>query len=98
MKYIFYLFFLISINVKAQDLEVLLIGVSHDYSKYPAQNFSSIHQKIRKFKPDVFFGEFLSKEGRAVGDGLLVQTTEYRPAEKAKKQSNYKRDIAAAYY
>lgn len=62
MKYIFYLFFLISINVKAQDLEVLLIGVSHDYSKYPAQDFSSIHQKIRKFKPDVFFGEFLSKE------------------------------------
>jgi len=62
MKYIFYLFFLISINAKAQDIEVLLIGVSHDYSKYPTQDFSSIHQKIRKFKPDAFFGEFLSKQ------------------------------------
>lgn len=62
MKYIFFLFFFISINTKAQDVEVLLIGVSHDYSKYPTQNFSSIHRKIRKFKPDAFFGEFLSKE------------------------------------
>ncbi len=62
MKYIFYLCFLISINAKAQDIEVLLIGVSHDYSKYPTQDFSSIHQKIRKFKPDAFFGEFLSKQ------------------------------------
>ncbi|MGE8428028.1 MAG: DUF5694 domain-containing protein [Sphingobacterium sp.] len=62
MKYFFYLFFLISINAKAQDIEVLLIGVSHDYSKYPVQDFSSIHHKIRKFEPDAFFGEFLSKE------------------------------------
>lgn len=62
MKYIFYLFFLISINAKAQVIEVLLIGVSHDYSKYPTQDFSSIHHKIKKFKPDAFFGEFLSRE------------------------------------
>ncbi|WP_113661590.1 DUF5694 domain-containing protein [Pedobacter nanyangensis] len=62
MKYLFLLFLFLSINAKAQDIEVLLIGVSHDYSKYPKQNFSSIHQKIRKFKPDAFFGEFLSKE------------------------------------
>jgi hypothetical protein len=43
-------------------VEVLLIGVSHDYSKYQMQDFASIHNKIRKFKPDAFFGEFLSKE------------------------------------
>ncbi|WP_129002345.1 DUF5694 domain-containing protein [Filimonas effusa] len=49
-------------SVKAQDIDILLIGVSHDYSKYPAQDFSGIHNKIRKFKADAFFGEFLSKE------------------------------------
>lgn len=62
MKYLFFLFLFFSINAKAQDIEVLLIGVSHDYSKYPKQDFSSIYQKIRKFKPNAFFGEFLSKE------------------------------------
>ncbi|WP_199140528.1 DUF5694 domain-containing protein [Pedobacter sp. ASV12] len=62
MKYLFFLFLFLSINASAQDIEVLLIGVSHDYSKYPKQDFSSIHNKIRKFKPDAFFGEFLSKE------------------------------------
>lgn len=62
MKCIFFLFFLISVNAKAQDIDVLLIGVSHDYSKYPAQDFSGIYNKIRKFRPDAFFGEFLSKE------------------------------------
>jgi len=62
MKYLFLLFLFLSINANAQNIEVLLIGVSHDYSKYPAQDFSSIHQKIKKFKPDAFFGEFLSKE------------------------------------
>jgi len=62
MKYLFFLFLFFSIRANAQDIEVLLIGVSHDYSKYPKQDFSSIHQKIRKFKPNAFFGEFLSKE------------------------------------
>lgn len=62
MKYILFLLFFISMNVKAQDIDVLLIDVSHDYSKYPAQDFSNMHNKIRKFKPDAFFGEFLSKE------------------------------------
>lgn len=62
MKYLFFLFLSLSINAKAQNIEVLLIGVSHDYSKYPTQDFSSIHHKIKKFKPDAFFGEFLSKE------------------------------------
>lgn len=62
MKYIFLLIFFISMHAKAQDIDVLLIGVSHDYSKYPKQDFSSIHHRIRKFRPDAFFGEFLSKE------------------------------------
>lgn len=62
MKYIFFLFFFISMGAKAQDIDVLLIGVSHDYSKYPTQDFSGIYNKIRKFKADAFFGEFLSRE------------------------------------
>lgn len=62
MKYILFLFFSIAVNASAQDIDVLLIGVSHDYSKYPKQDFSGLHNKIRKFKPDAFFGEFLSRE------------------------------------
>jgi hypothetical protein len=62
MKYFLILIFFISVNTKAQDVEILLIGVSHDYSKYSTQDFSSIYNKIRKFQPDAFFSEFLSKE------------------------------------
>ncbi|TRW21541.1 hypothetical protein FMM05_19995 [Flavobacterium zepuense] len=62
MKYILCIIFFIAINARAQDLDIILIGVSHDYSKYQKQDFASIHNKIRKFRPDVFFGEFVSKE------------------------------------
>ncbi len=62
MKSILLLLFFFSISAAAQDVDIVLIGVSHDYSKYPAQDFSGIHNKIRKFKPDAFFGEFLSRE------------------------------------
>ena len=62
MRYFIFFILFISINAKAQDVEVLLIGVSHDYSKYQIQDFASIHNKIRTFQPDAFFGEFLSKE------------------------------------
>ncbi len=62
MKYSFFLVFFLSINVHAQKLDILLIGASHNYSKYPQQDFSSIHSKINNFKPTAFFGEFLSKE------------------------------------
>jgi len=62
MKYLFFLIFFISINVYAQQVDIIVIGVSHNYSKYPKQDFSGIYNKIRKFAPDAFFGEFLSKE------------------------------------
>ncbi|MGE7776559.1 DUF5694 domain-containing protein [Chitinophaga sp. NPDC101104] len=62
MKYFILFIFFISINARAQQVDIMLIGVSHNYSKYPAQDFSGMHNKIRKFKPDAFFGEFLSKE------------------------------------
>ncbi|MET0465386.1 MAG: DUF5694 domain-containing protein [Chitinophagaceae bacterium] len=62
MKYLFFFCLFISTIVSAQQVDVLLIGVSHNYSNYPTQDFSGIHQKIKKFRPDAFFGEFLSSE------------------------------------
>jgi Family of unknown function (DUF5694) len=62
MKNILFLFVFLTNTLLAQNIEVLLIGTSHDYSKKPPQDFSKIHDKIRQFKPDAFFGEFRSKE------------------------------------
>jgi hypothetical protein len=45
-----------------QDLEVLMIGASHQYNPEPKQDMSSVHAKIRAFKPDAVFGEWLSPE------------------------------------
>lgn len=46
----------------SQGLEVLLIGTSHDYSRSIAQDIVNIQQQILKFKPTVFFGEFVSPQ------------------------------------
>ena len=62
MKYSFLLFFFLPFKLYAQKVDVLLVGVSHNYSKSAKQDISSIESKIRKFKPTAFFGEFLSKE------------------------------------
>lgn len=62
MKSLFVLLLLLSFGASAQQLDVLLIGVSHNYGKYPKQDFSDIHKKIEAFKPTAFFGEFLSME------------------------------------
>jgi hypothetical protein len=62
MRYSFFLVLLLSVNVHAQKLDILLIGASHNYNNYPQQDFSSIHSKIKEFKPTAFFGEFLSRE------------------------------------
>jgi hypothetical protein len=62
MKYSFLLFFFLTFKIYAQQVDVLLIGVSHNYGNSPKQDISDIENKIRKFRPTVFFGEFLSKE------------------------------------
>ncbi|MCZ4221918.1 DUF5694 domain-containing protein [Pedobacter rhodius] len=62
MKYSFFLILFLSVKVYAQKVDILLIGVSHNYSSYSEQDFSGIYSKIKKFKPTAFFGEFLSKE------------------------------------
>ncbi|RZJ92877.1 MAG: hypothetical protein EOO20_00195 [Chryseobacterium sp.] len=61
MKYLLMLLVLFSSELHAQKLEILLIGVSHNYSSYPKQDFADIYRKIEQFKPTAFFGEFLSK-------------------------------------
>lgn len=62
MKYFTFLILFITINVYAQKVDILLVGVSHNYRNYAQQDLSGIYSKIKKFKPDAFFGEFLSKE------------------------------------
>lgn len=62
MRYILLPFLLLSFNTYAQNVEILLVGVSHNYSKSPPQDVSGIYTQIRNFKPTAFFGEFLSKE------------------------------------
>ncbi|MBE9463667.1 DUF5694 domain-containing protein [Dyadobacter subterraneus] len=62
MKFSFLIILFVSLNVCAQQVDIVLIGVSHNYSSYPRQDLSAIYSKIRKFAPTAFFGEFLSKE------------------------------------
>lgn len=62
MRYSFFLILFLTTNVWGQHVDILLIGVSHNYSSYPQQNLSGIYSKIKSFAPNAFFGEFLSKE------------------------------------
>jgi hypothetical protein len=62
MKSLFLILLFVSNVVLGQKMDIMLIGVSHNYSSYPTQDFDGIHNKIKKFKPDAFFGEFLSSE------------------------------------
>ncbi|MGE9314779.1 DUF5694 domain-containing protein [Niabella sp. CJ426] len=62
MKYFLSLFLFATFNTYAQQVDVLLIGVAHNYSKSPRQDVSNLYAQIRNFKPTAFFGEFLSKE------------------------------------
>lgn len=62
MKYFTFFILFITINVYAQKVDILIVGVSHNYGNYTQQDLSSIYSKIKKFKPTAFFGEFLSKE------------------------------------
>ncbi len=62
MKKIVFVLVFFTQNVSAQNVEILLIGAMHDYSGVMPQDFSQIHNKIRQFKPDGFFGEYRSKE------------------------------------
>lgn len=62
IKYFLILLMLLSLETSAQKLDIILVGVSHNYSNYQQQDFSGIYRKIKEFNPDAFFGEFLSRE------------------------------------
>ena len=46
----------------AQNVEILIIGASHNYGENSTNDFTKIQDKIRQFNPDAFFGEYRSKE------------------------------------
>lgn len=63
MKNFHFLFLIfLSFNLYAQQIDILLIGASHNYGNSPQQDLSSVHDRIKDFEADAFFGEFLSKE------------------------------------
>ena len=62
MKKLALLFMFIANLSLAQNVEILLIGASHNYGENSTNDFSKIRDKIRQFKPDAFFGEYRSKE------------------------------------
>ena len=62
MKYALILLLFLALKIQAQQVDVLLVGVSHKYGNTPKQDIEQIESKIKKFKPTAFFGEFLSKE------------------------------------
>ncbi len=47
-------------QVTNQPIEILMIGTSHDYGKQPTENFDYTKNKVRAFRPDAMFGEWLS--------------------------------------
>jgi len=90
MKFSFLIILFLSLNVCAQHVDIVLIGVSHNYSNYPRQDFSTIYGKIRKFAPTAFFGEFLSKEDERLVMDYWCKQDNIRRLEILKKN----RDIA----
>ncbi|WP_412466378.1 DUF5694 domain-containing protein [Pedobacter sp. KLB.chiD] len=66
-KFILALLLLVAFTVKlnAQNqIEIVIVGSAHDNSKSTI-NFQSIIDKLKNFKPDMVFGEYLPKEDYA---------------------------------
>lgn len=61
-KLLLFLLITIAHSGFSQDLEVLMIGASHNYDPKTKQDLTGIHAKIRTFKPNAIFGEWLSPE------------------------------------
>lgn len=61
----FLIFFAIAFKAHAQNqIEIVIVGSSHDNSK-STQNFQSVIDKLKNFKPDMVFGEYLPAEDYA---------------------------------
>ena len=79
MKKLIFILLLLTNTLSGQKLEILLIGSSHDYSVCPPQDFASVHQKIKQFKPDAFFGEYrLPEEEKVLMDYWAIRTLKWR--------------------
>ncbi len=62
-------------------LEILIIGTSHDYGKQPVEKFDYVKDKVRAFRPDAMFGEWLSaSDYDAIPDYWNKATMEQRYA------------------
>ncbi|WP_259014746.1 DUF5694 domain-containing protein [Emticicia fluvialis] len=102
MKKLFAILFLSAVctNLFAQtptsNLEVLMIGASHQYSPQPAQDLTDIHTKIRVFKPDAVFGEWLSPEDeKAIKTYWNKQNVQNRIDRLKKKTTIAEKDLPA---
>ncbi|RQO63878.1 hypothetical protein DBR40_26885 [Pedobacter sp. KBW01] len=66
-KFSLALFLLIGVSVKSNaqnQIEIVIVGSAHDNSK-STQNFQLIIDKLKNFKPDMVFGEYLPKSDYA---------------------------------
>ncbi|WP_342088133.1 DUF5694 domain-containing protein [Dyadobacter sp. OTU695] len=93
MKHSFILMLLLSISVSAQRVEVVLIGVSHNYSQYQQQDLSAIYRKIKNFGPAGFFGEFLSKEDERLVMDYWCKQDNIKRLETLRKKRNIATDL-----
>jgi len=92
MKYLFFVLLFLCLQASAQQVDILLIGVSHNYGNAPAQDVSSIYNKIRKFAPTAFFGEFLSKEDEQNNMDYWCKTENRKRLENLRKNRNINED------
>ena len=50
-------------NTFAQEpIEIIVVGAAHSFGKNPTENFRKTIDKLKEFKPDMVFGEYLSAE------------------------------------
>ena len=95
MRYILFLILIFSLKSNAQKLDVLLIGVSHNYSKYQKQDFSDIYRKIENFKPEAFFGEFLSNDDERKVMDYWCKKDNLTRLNRLRKNRNIEPDVLA---
>lgn len=93
MKHSFILILFLSFSVHAQRVEVILIGVSHNYSHYRQQDLSAIYRKIKNFGPAGFFGEFLSKEDERLVMDYWCKQDNIKRLEILRKKRNIATDL-----
>jgi hypothetical protein len=68
----FLLLIAVAVKLNAQNqIEIAIVGSAHDNSK-STQNFQAIIDKLKNFKPDMVFGEYLPQ-----GDYAKLEDTNW---------------------